>query len=194
MKKLLIIIIAILFFVNGCGFTGFGVKRPKIKRLPYYSDRDVEFAMDYDIVWQAVIDVLYYRNENINTFVKGSGMINTNSRIIDEKSLYKIANIPKGALEPKFQEGRYKLDITLMHTSLRKVIVAVNANIEAYQTLIEPYGWSALRSNGTLENDILFDIAVKIKDYKRQKEKPRGSSPTVPSEETADEITKDAEE
>jgi len=142
-------------FLSGC-------VSAQLKDTTYYAIRDIDINKNYNTCWEALLDVLSDANQPITTIEKESGIIITEFVSIDQSYLVRIAVVPYGIFGTGYTQGRYKLNIRAKKTSSDVTNIKINAHIEGFWGIIEPYGWRPLESRGVLENDILKSLGSRL--------------------------------
>lgn len=150
-------VILVCIFLNGC-------VSAQLRDTTYYKIRDMDFDKDYNACWQVLLDTLSDENQPITVIEKESGIIVTEFVMIDLSNLLRIASrVPYGIFGTGYTEGRYKLNIRVKRTSPNVTNIKINAHIEGFFGIMQPYGWHPLESRGVLENDILKNVVSKLK-------------------------------
>lgn len=146
--------------VSACILTG--CASAQLRDTTYYNIKDINIPKDYNTCWQNLLDVLSDQNEPIVTIEKESGILVSDFVNISQDSLIRYALVPYGMMGTGYTEGRYKLNIRVKKISENVTAVKINAHIEGFWGIVQPYGWLALESRGVLEVGILQQLASKV--------------------------------
>lgn len=146
-----------IVFLLACTLTG--CISAQMRDTTYYTNRDINFPKDFNSCWQNLLDVLSDGNAPIVTIEKESGILITEFVSINKDSLIGYAMVPYGIMGTGYTEGKYKLNIRVKKIADNITNVKINAHIEGFYGIVQPYGWHALESRGVLEVGILQQLA-----------------------------------
>lgn len=122
------------------------------------------FNEERQTVWEAVLASLAERGEQVRAVRETVGSIQTEVVLVGVERLRQV--IKEVYEESDWDQGRYRLEITLSSRGGRLTEVTVDARIECYgrphRRMGVPPGWWACPSNGRLEEEFLTAIRKRV--------------------------------